>query len=253
MNNPTSAQITQLVDEIFPQCLKYACQEETGEKEDTPHIQGYLYFKSAKTFSAVKKQLPTVHLEKARNKHAAAKYCLKNKTRTGRQWILGYGANKRARRDPLEGVTMYPWQEEIMSILADEPAERTIHWYWESKGKSGKTSLAIHICLTCEDAIYINGKAADMKCAIMEMKDPPSVCIIDLTRSREAYVSYSGMEEIKNGIFFSGKYKSGMKMFEPPHLIVFANFSPCIDKLSLDRWNIVNITPDLVLDKLAPE
>lgn len=36
---------------------------EIGENEETPHIQGYIYYKSAKKFKTMKKMFPRAHLE----------------------------------------------------------------------------------------------------------------------------------------------------------------------------------------------
>lgn len=51
---------------------------ERGE-EGTPHLQGYVHFKSAKTMSAVKKLLPRAHLEERRaTVDRAVEYCKKD-------------------------------------------------------------------------------------------------------------------------------------------------------------------------------
>ena len=38
--------------------------------------------------------------------------------------------------------------------------------------------------------------------------------------------------------FFSGKYESGMVRYNKPHVIIFANCRPDIEKLSKDRWKV---------------
>lgn len=92
------------------------------------------------------------------------------------------------------------------------------------------------------NAIYVNGKGTDIKAAICEMKEPPDIVIFGYPRSTEDYISYGALEEIKDGIFFSGKYESRMKIFNPPHVYVFANFRPNEDEMSKDRWIIKNIS-----------
>lgn len=44
----------------------------------TPHLQGFLKFKNARTLLSVKKKLPRAHLEAARDVHAAIEYCKKD-------------------------------------------------------------------------------------------------------------------------------------------------------------------------------
>ena len=49
------------------------------------------------------------------------------------------------------------------------------------------------------------------------------------------------MEEIKDGLIYSGKYEGGFANIEHPHVIVVSNFAPELSKLSEDRWNILKI------------
>ena len=51
-------------------------------------------------------------------------------------------------------------------------------------------------------------------------------------------MSYSAIESLKDGLLFSGKYEGGVKLFPPPHVVIFANFLPDMTKLSIDRWDI---------------
>ena len=60
--------------------------------------------------------------------------------------------------------------------------------------------------------------------------------IFHYVRSMEDYVSYAAIEEVKDGMFYNGKYESSMVIYNPPHIICMANFPPDLDKLSKDRW-----------------
>lgn len=61
---------------------RYLFQEETGEN-GTPHLQGTLMFREAKTMSSVKKLLPRAHLEPCRDVKASCIYSCKEESRTG--------------------------------------------------------------------------------------------------------------------------------------------------------------------------
>ena len=52
---------------------------------------------------------------------------------------------------------------------------------------------------------------------------------------------YSMIECFKNDTLFSGKCQIVLKLFDVPHVIVFANFMPNQSKLSKDRWMIKDI------------
>ncbi len=82
---------------------------------------------------------------------------------------------------------------------------------------------------------FENGKSADIKYGY----NGERVVIFDYSRSQEDSINYQVLEDLKNGIFFSPKYQSAMKVFEIPHVIVFANFEPKREKLSADRWAVV--------------
>ncbi len=52
--------------------------EEIGENE-TPHLQGYIVYKNARTMSAIKKDIPRAHLEQAKgNSYQNREYCVKD-------------------------------------------------------------------------------------------------------------------------------------------------------------------------------
>lgn len=49
------------------------------------------------------------------------------------------------------------------------------------------------------------------------------------------------MEAFKNGRMFSSKYCSVNKQFKIPHVIVFANYTPDLTQLSMDRWKLIDL------------
>lgn len=61
---------------------RYVFQEETG-KNGTPHLQGFVAYKNARSFSSLKKINGRIHWEVARNIEAAKNYCFKSDSRTG--------------------------------------------------------------------------------------------------------------------------------------------------------------------------
>lgn len=112
----------------------------------------------------------------------------------------------------------------------------------------GLSSRAVEICMPAaaalNGALVVSGKASDIKCAIAGMKIKPEVVIFCCPRNSEGYISYDALEQVKDGMFFSGKYESEMVLFNNPHVIVFANFAPDLAKLSVDRWKIVNLNEE---------
>lgn len=239
INNPKVNSYKILCD-MFHDAEKYVFQLEAGSN-GTEHIQGYVKYKSQVRFSTMKKRLPGSHLERARGSpQQNYEYCTKLDSRRKEPISKGYPKAIRLI------TSLYDWQEKIIKKISKTADDRTINWFWDKDGNIGKTSLAKYICYKY-NALYLTGKASDMKYAIVQHFEKDScnrddlVIIMDFSRSMEGFISYQGIEEIKNGIFFSCKYESNMVIYNAPHVICFANFEPDMFKLSVDRWDIVDL------------
>lgn len=130
---------------------------------------------------------------------------------------------------------LYAWQKDIEDKLNEEPDERSINWYYDKEGGIGKSAFCKYMCVKHNVPIITSGSKKDIAYALPEN---PKMIIFDFTRDIEDFVSYSALEECKNGMIFSAKYASKMKCFNSPHIIVFSNFKPDKEKMSKDRWNI---------------
>lgn len=221
----------------------YAFQEEKGD-EGTPHLQGVFSFKNARFWSSMdKKTNGKVYWAPCRNVQAARNYCTKKETRSGKRWEKGYKLGAFTVTDPLEGKKLYQWQQEVVDLADGMPDERSINWYWSDKGYTGKSAIVKHLCLK-HGGTFVGGKFADAFYAINEKvkkKEHPHLVIFDLPRSMGNKITYIGMESIKNGCIFNSKYESTQCLFNPPHIMIFANEAPNIFCISKDRWIIKNL------------
>lgn len=239
-----------LIDRFDPK--KYAIQEEEAST-GTKHLQGVIVLNHAKTFRQMKKMFPSIHWMKCRNIHAAANYCQKIATRSGEQWIKGFKKSREGIFDPLAPHMdhLYKYQQEVLDLVKTEPHDREIHWYFSYRGRTGKSSLCKHLCMA-HDAIIVGGSYKDAYYAIIDrikQNKPPKIVVFDLPRTSGAkFLSYTAIEGIKNGLFFSTKYESQMAIFNPPHILIFANELPDMGQLSKDRWKIHHVKKDVDLD-----
>lgn len=239
INNYDSSIIKKLMEQWNTDL--YILGREVGES-GTPHIQGYVEFKNPRAFTAIKKIMPTAHIESSKGtRKDNFFYCAKDGDyETNIKNII----IPRKIINPLEGKVLKPFQQDIIDIIKQKPDDRTIYWYWETTGNVGKSSLCKHLCLT-ENCLILNGKQNDMFNAILQWKetkgDFPYIIIIDIPRSTIDYVSWGAIEKIKDGLFYSGKYEGGMVVMNSPHIICMANSRPNESKLSADRWVIENI------------
>lgn len=238
LNNPTTEEIAQVCK---IQCKRHVCQLEEGEAK-TPHLQGVVGFENAKSFTTMKKWLGTrAHIERCRNIKASMIYCSKKEGRI--RTILTIGLPKK----PTIIRNLRPWQLHLRNKILKKPDNREIVWVWDEKGNIGKTAFCKYMVIE-HDAVYINGKASDMKYFLAqyfeknpEKKGEGLICLMNFTRSIENYISYQGIEEIKDGIWFTTKYKCDTVVHNPPHIVCFANFPPDQSKLSKDRWCIYRL------------
>lgn len=238
-NNYSDSDIEKLTTWVSANCSKSSIGREVGEG-GTPHLQGCITLKNKMRFTALKKLWPVPHWEKTWNPERAILYCAKDG-----DMVSAIGMPRRP-RDPLAERTLYPWQQQLEERLSKPPDDRTILWIWEPVGCQGKTTFAKHLCITRpETTLFLGGKGADIKYGVQQFVSDGErqleIAMFHFTRSNEAFVSYEALESIKDGIFFSGKYEAGMVVYDPPHVVVFANFEPERKKLSADRWEIIQL------------
>ncbi len=222
-------------------------QQERGDT-GTPHLQGYAEFQPRQRLTALVKHFPGVHWEVAvANRETNVAYCSKLDSRDGDVFQHGI-------RRPLQLIEqLRPWQQRVVDRLGRPADPRHVYWYWDPVGNVGKTALAKYLSAPKSgfNCLYVSGKTADIehfltlhfdKC---ETNYDDLIVIFDLSRAQENYMPYTAIEQIKNGIFFSGKYESSMQLFNPPHILCFANFTPDRSKLSEDRWKVIEVQAGL--------
>lgn len=133
------------------------------------------------------------------------------------------------------------WQSDIVERTATEANARVVDFVVDLEGNAGKSWICAYLFTNRPDDVQILrvGKEADMCHAIDETK---TVFLIDVPRSRMQFFQYSVVEMLKDRLVFSTKYNSRMKILKKiPHVVVFCNETPDMNKLSADRYNIIYI------------
>ena len=231
-------QIFKILEEnLIPLCDKYVFGKEVGE-QGTPHIQGAFVLKSKMRQDTIWKLIGSkCYLDKMKGKWNAQKYCVKQ----GNEILTNHKFPKPVK--VIEEHQFYQWQKDILEICKTEPDDRTIYWYWESKGNVGKTAFIKHMVLRHKSLFCNGGKYTDiMNLVFNQNMEDCNVVFFDIPRGHGGKISYSSLESIKNGMVCNTKYETGTKIFNPPHIFIFANFEPDEpEKLSSDRWVIKNL------------
>ncbi|QSX73076.1 replication-associated protein [Delphin virus 1] len=153
--------------------------------------------------------------------------------------IKEMATDEREQMDNEESLEVYKttawrtWQEELLQELQETPDNRKVIVYVDEKGNNGKSYLSKYLALTGA-ATFNTTKMTDVAYTLNGNK----IVIFDLARHSQDQINWGAIEAVKNGLIFSGKYKSKTKVFKAPHVIVMMNTWPDESRLSSDRWDI---------------
>lgn len=229
------SQLSQLFHILQENCKKFQFQLERGEEGGEVgylHWQGVFSLKVKHRMNEVKNLLGynIMHLEPCQNWYASMTYTSKEESRVAGPW--------NEKTVLVKTITeLRPWQIELEKECLTEPDDRSIHWFYDRNGNNGKTVFAKYMAVRHSATVLSSGKTADLA----YICDSPRIVIFNLARSVEDRFNYQALESIKDGMILSAKYESKMKLFNPPHVIVLANWLPDMEALSRDRWRITHM------------
>lgn len=214
---------------------KFLYGREVCPTTSSKHLQG---------FCALKKPMRLTELKLPGNPHLepcyAAEFNNLNYCSKDNDSIVSKGFPKPV--DILNDNSLYTWQSNLVDVIKSPPDTRKIYWVFEELGNTGKSSF-VKYCVVKFNALFCDGgkKSDIINLVFNNNMDECNLIIWDIPRCNFNGISYSALESIKNGLVCNTKYETGVKLFNPPHIIVFANSPPEVEKLSMDRWQIYNI------------
>lgn len=222
---------------------RYVFQREVAES-GTPHLQGVVRFSKPLVpiieVPKVHELFSRIHWERCRSWEHSIRYCSKDDTRV-------------PDTAPYQNVEVLPipkihgWQSHLVDTLLPSFTHRNVYWFWEPRGGVGKSMLVRYLCMT-RSALLVSGKDSDIKHGVATYLENtgagPDLVIVDVPRSSCGYLSYSGIEQVANGCFFSSKYESTMVVTKYPLIVCFANERPNFERMSADRWQVYRIDPE---------
>ena len=247
LNNYTKNQIEQIIS-----CLGAedgaVIGEEVGES-GTPHLQGYIHF-NVKCRPLERIKIKEIHWEKCKGtERENIRYCTKDNKYKLYNLKL---PRVRPKLEVIKDEDLYVWEKELIKILDTTPDDRTLHWFSDlGKCNTGKTTMCKY-CVVNFEAIMLSGKVSDQMNSVISFvkdnKETPDIILINLPKTFNCeFLSYQGLETIKDMVFYSGKYEGGMVCGHCPHLIVMSNELPDVSKCDPERWKVYNIVDNVYM------
>lgn len=217
----------------------YIVGNENGQSGETPHYQGAvrhktLSFRPMEKFGLSKE----IHWEKCKGSwEDQLRYCSKEGD---------YKTNCEVPRvRELPKIELYGWQLEVKRHFEAHEGEdpRSIYWVWSEMGNRGKSSMVRW--LVRNGALICGGKTSDMKYLVVKYHQThgvwPHTIVVNVPKKMKDFLSYQGLEEIKDGVFASTKYECETVEMPHPAVYVFANFPPSGEDMSADRFIVTNV------------
>lgn len=220
----------------------YVIGKEIGE-QGTPHLQGYICLKDKSKKFRMKKfeelclrdGIKSMWCFRAKgDKFANLEYCKKEGN-----FVTNIVEPRVAK--VYEDWSKYPWALNLIEILNGPPDERKIYWIVGKQG-TGKSAF-MRYCVRYYNGLILNGSASNMKNGIIEyhksMGCYPNLILSNIPFDKDlSKITYSGYEDIKDMLFYSGKYEGGMVEGPQPHFIIFSNGFPETENVKFEVMEI---------------
>lgn len=147
-------------------------------------------------------------------------------------------------------IELLPWQAEIIGAYGAQNRERQITVLIDHLGNHGKTWLSKymevnHIADVCP--VSSNDAGEYVAYCFAFQRDG---YLFDIPRSdtlKGKNAMWRGIEQIKNGLLYDKRYCPKKAWIEPPRMLVLTNEEPPFYTMSLDRWDVWEITSDGIL------
>ena len=151
-------------------------------------------------------------------------------------------------------VILRPWQQSLLEYM--KPSDREIIWVIGKKGNEGKTWFQKYMeskygwsKINCGINLKMKGGSI---CQLLRKRSllTTDVFLFDVGKAKtEEGINYDVLESIKNGWITADKYNSEqIRCHTPNTVVVFSNEKPDIKEAVKDRWKILQIKGDDLID-----
>jgi len=119
--------------------------------------------------------------------------------------------------------------------------DRTVVFYVDKEGGKGKSFFIRWMFTKYPTKVQMLGvgKRDDFAFVIDKSK---SIFLINVPRGGMEFLQYTILEQLKDRTIYSPKYQGEMKVLSSKcHVAVFCNEAPDMEKMSIDRYKVVEI------------
>lgn len=239
----------ELIEGVFKDlCETYIFGEEYGKSGDTPHIEGYMKFFKKTEFNTIQKLFKWSDLRSSRKSlmEAGITYAKKE----GNRIVTNVPMPKPLKLIGDADRPLFPYQEQIIKKLKEEPNDREILWIFGDYS-IGKTQIAKYLVA---NKIAFGPLEGDKRhiLSVVAQNTSEIAFILYLTADESEYTKHSFfdcIEKIKDGFFMShfGTDNTKPVIMNSPHILVFANEGPDYNKTNMDkeRFSIFKINQNM--------
>lgn len=221
--------------------------KEVGES-GTPHLQGCMHFKEKISRKQACNLLGgRAYVQVQRGTKEQQVYCTKDED----IWVKKNWETPKEKTPwklTPKNIVFNKWQQDLWDrVVPWVENDRKVYYVYDPKGNKGKTTFAKQLVQEGH-TIVVDGKSTDIYSALADMEEaeaePPKYIIWNMSRDNKG-VSYKAVEQVKDCMFFNSKYRSKMVCLPwSPVVIIFSNQPPELEKLTYDRWEVMNWLED---------
>lgn len=133
------------------------------------------------------------------------------------------------------------WQSDLESELLADADDRSVVFYVDKEGNKGKSWFCRYMISKYPEQVQLMspGKVVDMAYVV---DIDTRIFLINVARGQMEYFQYSILENIKDRLVMSTKYRPTTKLLRnKTHVVVMCNEDPDFTKMSQDRYIIREI------------
>lgn len=139
-------------------------------------------------------------------------------------------------------VQLKPWQQ-LLEIVLMKQTNRQVMWVFDPVGNVGKSWFMSYM-MARHNWMPFDAKTSADSIGHMIVDQDPDGIMFDIPRA-DTSISWKTIEQLKNGVITTTKYRGFTGPIGTKKLLIFSNFAPTdLSVLSRDRWIIYQIHND---------